>query len=402
MDYHKVLKWLAVRFLFTSLAVALMASALYVAEFCFWVADPQRKLPPRNRYASGIRYNWGQPIHNNRLGFRSREVRPKRKGVIRVMALGDSITWGAGIAVEQRYTNIVEERLNSDFGAGHVEVHNFAVSGGPLVQYAQILERYIGVVEPDLIIVGFCYNDADIKGGAWSPEKQRFDEKYGPGLVRLKGCLEKLRLPHIGVRAEETIRKTAELCGVYPDWITAIDRTYDPTSTQWQAFVRALAQIKRISDTRGLPAPIFASLNHGIHLRKPTDYAKPDPLVSKFLQWHHQAQAVAQAYGYVVVDFHQEIAEQMNGRFLVLNPLDNHPSPALNRLYADTLYPTVLETVGQIAGSSSESEADSSEKRASVDLEARIMRTRRTRISKPVFIMVNGADMTESRVRVCR
>lgn len=358
MDYRKVLKWVAVRFLFTSLVVTLIAAVLYVAEVCFWVADPQRKLPPRNRYANGIRYNWGQAIHNNRLGFRSREVRPKRKGVIRVMALGDSVTWGAGIAVEQRYTNIVEQRLNRDLGAGRVEVHNFAVSGGPMVQYAQILERYVGVVEPDLIIVGFCYNDADIKGGAWSPEKQRFDEEYGPGLERLQGCLRELGLPHIGVRAEEAVRKTAERWGVYPDWITAIDLTYDPNSAQWQVFVRALAQIKRISDTRGLPAPIFASLNHGIHLRKPTDYAKPDPLVSKFLRWHHQAQAVARADGYVVVDFHREIAEQMNGRSLVLNLLDNHPSPALNKLYADTLYPTVLETVGQIARSSSESETE--------------------------------------------
>lgn len=358
MDCHKVLKWATVRLLFTIFIVVLAVSILYVAEFFFWVADPQRKLPPHNRHVSGIRYNWGQPIYNNRLGFRSHDVSPKQKDTFRILALGDSITWGAGIAVEQRYTNLIEQRLNRDFAPRRFEVHNFAVSGGPMVQHAQILERYVDIVQPDLILVGFCYNDADTKGGGSSPEKERFDRKYGPGLEQLKGGLAALRLPHIGMRVERAIRRIVERCDVYPDLVTAIERTYDPNSMQWRVFVRALSKIKQISDTRGLPAPILASLNHGIHLRRPTDYVKPDPLVSTFLRWHHQGQAMAERCGYVVVDFHQEIAEQLHGQSLVLNPLDNHPSPSLNRLYANTLYPTVREIVlTQTAQSPSASEA---------------------------------------------
>ena len=98
MDYRRTLRWATIRLLSALLAAALLASALYGAELCFWLADPQRKLPPCNQYIDGVRYSWGQPIHRNRLGFRSREIGPKPPGAFRIMVLGDSMTWGAGIA----------------------------------------------------------------------------------------------------------------------------------------------------------------------------------------------------------------------------------------------------------------------------------------------------------------
>jgi len=337
------------------LVAALVVSALYAAELGFWLVDPQRKLPPCTQYIHGVRYSWGQPIHKNRLGFRSREVGPKPPGAFRIMVLGDSMTWGAGIAAGQRYTDILEQRLNAEFQTHKVEVHNFGVSGGPMILHARLLQSYIGLVQPDLIVVGFCYNDADSdmkRPGDWSPEKQRFDDRYGPGLEGMRACLTRLHLAHIGVRAERVIRHIAELCGVYPGPVRVTDRTYDPNSAQWRTFVGALERIKYISDTCGLPPPVFASLNHGIYPRKPTDYARPDPLVSAFLRWHRQAETVAGMQGYVIVNFHQEIAGRLKGRSLVVNPLDNHPSPALHQLYADTLYPivrTIVERQGRLA-----------------------------------------------------
>jgi len=49
--------------------------------------------------------------------------------------------------------------------------------------------------------------------------------------------------------------------------------------------------------------------------------------------------------GYVVVNFHQEIADRLKGQSLVVNSLDNHPNPALHQLYADTLHPVVRTIV---------------------------------------------------------
>jgi lysophospholipase L1-like esterase len=341
-----------VRLLFGSFVLALLLGILYVAEFCFALTDPQRGLPPQTLRTKGTRYSWGVPIHNNRIGFRSRELCPKPEGVFRIMVLGDSMTWGAGLPVSRRYSDILEQRLNRSFGAGRCEVHNFAVSGGPMILHARVLHYYLQSVDPDLIIVGFCYNDTQtILKGAPSPEQRRFDRRYGPTLQKMKNGLARVGLPHIGVRAENTIRRIAEWCHVYPDSLTALDRTYDPNSKEWKTFVRAVRTIKEASDSRGLPGPVFASLNHGVYLNKPTDYTHPDRLVSTFLRWHHQAEAVARRYGYRVVDFHEEIASRLHGRSLVLNRLDNHPSAALNRLYADKLYPIVYALVRQYGDS---------------------------------------------------
>ncbi|RPJ33324.1 MAG: SGNH/GDSL hydrolase family protein, partial [Planctomycetaceae bacterium] len=255
MNCRQALRWATIRLLSALLVTAMLAAVLYIAEFCFWLADPQRRLPPSNQHIDKVRYSWGQPIHLNRFGFRSRELQPKPPGTFRIMVLGDSMTWGAGIAVEQRYTDILERLLNADFQTDKFEVHNFGVSGGPMILHARILEWHIGIVQPDLIIVGFCYNDADMdmkKPGDWSPEKQRFDDIYGPCLESVRGYLTSLHLAHIGVRTEKTIRRIAEACGAYPDWITVIDRTYDPNSTQWRTFVGALETIKQISDDSGL------------------------------------------------------------------------------------------------------------------------------------------------------
>ena len=57
------------------------------------------------RYYPGLnvpagRYTWGHRVSDNSLGFREREFAlPKPPGVCRVMVLGDSFTWGAGLAL---------------------------------------------------------------------------------------------------------------------------------------------------------------------------------------------------------------------------------------------------------------------------------------------------------------
>ena len=114
----------------------------------------------------------------------------------------------------------------------------------------------------------------------------------------------------------------------------------------------------RLSDDSGLPAPIFASLNHGVYLRRPTNYAKPDRLVSTFLRWHRQGEIAAGTLGYIVMNFHEEIADRLQGRSLVVNALDNHPSAALNQLYADTLYPIVRTIVEREGRSATEMQAE--------------------------------------------
>lgn len=96
-----------------------------------------------------------------RIGFRDDFdiVTPKPKGVFRIIVLGDSLTWGAGLATGERYTNLLSRRLNEEIKESVFEVLNLAHSGAPLIAYRNRLVKYVDILDPDLIIVGFCLND---------------------------------------------------------------------------------------------------------------------------------------------------------------------------------------------------------------------------------------------------
>jgi lysophospholipase L1-like esterase len=114
-----------------SLSLLSFLLSLYLAEAFLWVIDPRRQLPI-NGVHNGKLYTWGHEVRHNRFGFRERDfVTPKPQGTFRIMVLGDSLTWGAGLAEEERYTNLLESALNREFDHGpKVEVLNFGVSGG--------------------------------------------------------------------------------------------------------------------------------------------------------------------------------------------------------------------------------------------------------------------------------
>ncbi|MYH27884.1 MAG: SGNH/GDSL hydrolase family protein [Acidobacteria bacterium] len=141
-----------------TVAAALILGMLYGAELVF---DPHRRLPVNARI-DGVRYTWGHRVENNGYGFRERDfTSPKPSGVYRVMVLGDSFTWGAGLAVEERYTAIAEALLNeaSHRGRFEFEVLNFGLRAAPTTEERDVLRDYKDLVRPDLIVVGFCIND---------------------------------------------------------------------------------------------------------------------------------------------------------------------------------------------------------------------------------------------------
>lgn len=98
------------------------------------------------------------PYTVNADGFRDRlYTRPKPKDVYRVLVLGDSVAFGFGVAQEQTFPAVLEERLAGT--SPTVEVLNLGVSGyNPYTELA--LFQDLGVdYEPDLVVAQFCIND---------------------------------------------------------------------------------------------------------------------------------------------------------------------------------------------------------------------------------------------------
>jgi GDSL-like Lipase/Acylhydrolase family len=98
--------------------------------------------------------------HLNSWGFRDveRKIR-KAPGVHRILVLGDSFTFGAGVKYkEDLYPSLLERKLN---GTQRWEVINSGVKG---FSTAQELDYFLDkglALRPDLVIVGHVLNDAE-------------------------------------------------------------------------------------------------------------------------------------------------------------------------------------------------------------------------------------------------
>ncbi len=128
-------------------------------------ADPE--LVFRNRPGLRARYQ-GVEVAINALGLRDDPVATRSSGGIRILALGDSVTYGWGVAAEDRYTERLEARLAGP-GGGPVDVVNTGVGGYNTEQEAAFLARHVDALEPDLVTLLYVDNDVEINEGRYDP-----------------------------------------------------------------------------------------------------------------------------------------------------------------------------------------------------------------------------------------
>jgi lysophospholipase L1-like esterase len=103
----------------------------------------------------------GVPVAINSLGLRGEEIAvPKPPNTIRIVAVGDSITFGYGIPVDDTYAKALERRLNERVPDGmRYEVLNGGTLGGSLSDYLHFLNQKAEVIQPDVVLISLCLND---------------------------------------------------------------------------------------------------------------------------------------------------------------------------------------------------------------------------------------------------
>jgi lysophospholipase L1-like esterase len=103
----------------------------------------------------------GVPVAINGEGLRGEEIRtPKPPHTVRLLAVGDSVTFGYGIPVEDTYAKVLERRLNEKASAQiRYEVVNGGTLGGSLGDYYYFLSQKAEPLQPDIILIGLTLND---------------------------------------------------------------------------------------------------------------------------------------------------------------------------------------------------------------------------------------------------
>jgi hypothetical protein len=126
------------------------------AEVFFRLAGIARIEPYRDQ-------DWyGQYVRYNTKGFRDYE-HPEEKppGIIRILGIGDSYTFGMRVNFEDIYLTRLERMLNDQYPTRHYEVINMGVPGYNTLSERDLLEKQGLLYQPDLVIIGYVLNDAE-------------------------------------------------------------------------------------------------------------------------------------------------------------------------------------------------------------------------------------------------
>jgi lysophospholipase L1-like esterase len=188
----------------------------------------------------------GALVVTNDLGLRDRPVEPRRPGELRILALGDSVTFGWGVAAEDRYTDRLERSLAARLGRP-ARVINTGCDSYNTTEELRTLERFGDRFEPDLVTLLYVYNDVFIKQKPWDPERD----------YTLSGVSPPQVVERLAQRAWlfRMLRFTMLVRGGVNEASMA-DRP-ERASPGWRESMGSLAEIARYCHERAIPLAVF-------------------------------------------------------------------------------------------------------------------------------------------------
>ena len=101
----------------------------------------------------------GTTVRVNKAGFRGEELLPKAVGEYRILSLGESTTYGAGVEQEETYSYLLQKKLNSLDSTRTYNVLNCGVSAYSSFQMLKFLELQGLAFEPDMVLLYSEVND---------------------------------------------------------------------------------------------------------------------------------------------------------------------------------------------------------------------------------------------------
>ncbi len=201
----------------------------------------------------------GVPVRINSMGLRDRELTvPKPERTFRVLALGDSVTFGFGVRVEETYVKRLESRLNRDRArpARRAEVVNAGIEGVGLDYYFHFLRTRGVELEPDLVLVGIVLNDiAD-----YEPGDQAGRPRRSPVVSALQAFNRTMRVrSHLYASVSARMKSFLYRVGaldvnrLYADNFLALGPPSELQRRAWASTLAVLDDLVELAERRGIP-----------------------------------------------------------------------------------------------------------------------------------------------------
>ena len=251
----------------------------------------------------------------NEMGFRGELPSvPKPEGEIRVLAIGDSTTFGWGVDDVGTYCAQLEAMLAAAFPNRQMSVINAGVGAYDLDREAVLLKHFAPRLEPDVVLVGLYWNDLPyekttpdgrpLAARRSSPEAgstevseapdgapRRF--RIGNDPSRLNRILRRSRLLYVLRQAWLSAMATTETADNLVRWEMALLEGLESPAIDeaWQDVARSLADIRELGEAGGFAVGVLI-----IPIRAQVEGSYPRAA------YQTRARALAEAEGFFAID----------------------------------------------------------------------------------------------------
>jgi hypothetical protein len=301
-----------------ALVGASLALVFLLLEAVLRIALPERG----DWYAAGPRRVafLKEHVERNAEGFRDGPFDvPKRTAIPRILVLGDSFTFGDGIAdADSRWPEVMERTLGES--GRRVEVFNAGVAGTNTAWQLDLLRARGWGWSPDRIVVGFVPNDPEPPGA----NRDVVPARLNPPLLPIGAAdtlLSRSSYAYAWLRGQKNA--LLERFGLKESYAEYVASLYRP-GRDWDRFVEAARGV--VSEARGRRVPITVAvfpLFHGL---------EADP----FREELDRVVALFAREGAEVVDL-RETYRGIPTEDLWIAPGDAHPNERAHRLAGEAV-----------------------------------------------------------------
>ena len=301
---------------------------------CGWVLTPN--------YAQGVE-------RHNQWGLRDEDRGPtKSTGIQRIVVIGDSFTYGAGVRLEACYPKVLESLL-----ADGVDVVNGGVPGYSTAQASSWLKKFGLEYKPDLIILGFFLGN-DVWENVGSATHHVVERALTEKPVRKRSERSFWRRLRNTSAFYRVLKKLPDrLDSVDPDleldvyWRHTLSRmgvcAHGPARDSWEpGWTIARQSMQAIAAVADCPVVVLAipdefQVNPGVRAEVVQRYGINEASYDWYLP-NRRLKEMCKELGWVFLDvspmFEQRIAA---GERLYIPPLDAHWNDAGHRAAAEAL-----------------------------------------------------------------
>ncbi|MBS3128348.1 SGNH/GDSL hydrolase family protein [Candidatus Woesearchaeota archaeon] len=299
--------------------------------------------------------DFSTPTTINSLGIRDNELRDLEKKEYRILMLGDSLTFGNGVLLNDTFSQLIEKRLQKKTGKD-IEVINAGTGGYGTVNEMKYLRHYgFELFNPDMVIVNYFVGN-DLSDNLRKAENFTVMSGY---LVSIKSLTLMNRIKFFLFAHS----RTAVFLGRIINDKLAYDKKGDELPLDFKQFIKdqedaeieegwnltfaALEEIKKMTDEKEIPfilviIPMKEQVyNHFFENAKENFNLKQEQLDMTLV--NTKLVKFAQEQNITILDLHEPFKEaKEQGLYF---EIDSHMSQEGHSITAEKTYPLIIKEI---------------------------------------------------------